>query len=117
MASKSLDDKSLTFLALSRRLMKFLSSRNSKLIVSSFEYPLESRGSLRVSTSTFPPLGLATVISYPLSMNNLYACINSAAQKPTGQPVVVEVVGFDTTINILLFLSSIFVHHIFSRNH
>src|SRR5918996_900376 len=92
--------------------MKSPSSRNSKLIVSSFEYPLESRGSLRASTSTFPPLGLAIVTSYPFSTNNLYACVNSAAQKPTGQPVVVEVVGFDTTINILVFSFSIFLHWI-----
>jgi hypothetical protein len=42
-------------------------------------------------------------------VNNLYACVSSAAQKPTGQPVVVEIVGLDTTINILVFLPSIFL--------
>src|SRR5215475_2592701 len=109
MASKSLDDKSLTLLVLSRRLIKFLSVRNLKLIASSFEYPLESRGSLKASICTLPPLGLAIVTSYPFSKNNLYACVNSAAQKPTGQPVVLEIAGFDTTINIFLFLRSILV--------
>jgi hypothetical protein len=45
----------------------------------------------------------------------LYACVNSAAQKPTRQPVVVEVVGFDATINILVFLPSMFLNLIFNE--
>ena len=64
---------------------------------------------------TFPPWGLAIVTSYPFSVNNLYACVNSAAQKPTGQPVVVEVVEFDATINILVFLPSMFLNLIFNE--
>jgi hypothetical protein len=35
----------------------------------------------------------------------LFACVSSAAQKPTGQPVVVvETAGFDTTINTFFFI-------------
>src|SRR5262245_65958397 len=69
-----------------------------RVIKSSDEYPVASRGSLMASGSHGPPCGLKTAISYPRSENQKYGCVSSLHQKPTGHPVVVEVVGFEMTI-------------------
>src|SRR4029450_1686772 len=69
-----------------------------RVIKSSDEYPVGSRGSLMASGSHGPPCGLKTPISYPRSENQKYGCVSSLHQKPTGQPVVVEVAGFEMTI-------------------
>src|SRR5262245_27801634 len=69
-----------------------------RVIKSSDEYPVASRGSLMASGSHGPPCGLKTAISYPRSENQKYGCVSSLHQKPTGHPVVVEVAGFEMTI-------------------
>src|SRR4030095_4191438 len=69
-----------------------------RVIKSSDEYPVGSRGSLMASGSHGPPCGLKTPISYPRSENQKYGCVSSLHQKPTGHPVVVEVAGFEMTI-------------------
>src|SRR5215510_2263526 len=71
---------------------------NPRVIKSSDEYPLGSRGSLMASASHRPPSGLKIRASYPCSENQKYGCVSSLHQKPTGHPVVVEVVGFEMTM-------------------
>src|SRR6516165_7819195 len=62
------------------------------------EYPVGSRGSLKLSASHFPPSGLKISTSYPFSVRTKYEWVSSAHQKPQGQPVVVDVLGFAMTI-------------------
>src|SRR5215510_2247137 len=75
---------------------------NPRVIKSSDEYPLGSRGSLMASAAHRPPSGLKIRTSYPCSENQKYGCVSSLHQKPTGHPVVVEVAGFEITMAIRL---------------
>src|SRR5262249_47557989 len=62
------------------------------------------------SASHLPPVGLKISTSYPASLNAKYGCVSSDHQKPTGQPVVVEVAGLEitTAIRLGLFLLTTF---------
>src|SRR5262245_24643531 len=71
---------------------------NPRVIKSSDEYRLGSRGSLRASGSHRPPSGLKIRTSYPCSKNQKYGCVSSLHQKPTGHPVVEDIAGFEMTM-------------------
>src|SRR5215813_1933909 len=98
MASKASSASSLTgrvFETSAARRGVFMKPRDMRSVS---EYPLGSRGSLRLSASHSPPSGLKISTSYPFSVRTKYEWVSSAHQKPQGQPVVVEVLGLAMTV-------------------